>query len=50
MNAATLTETLRLKSSGTVNMNTLSGTYTGGSAFVCVNNAGDIYASETACP
>ena len=49
-NATSLNETLRLKSSGTVNMNTLAGSYSGGSAFVCVNNAGDIYASETACP
>ena len=48
--AATLTETLRLKSTGTVNMNGLAGSYSGGSAYVCVNNAGDIYASETACP
>ncbi len=49
-NAASLTETLRLKSTGTVNMKGLAGSYSGGSAFVCVNNAGDIYASETACP
>lgn len=49
-NAASLTEMLRLKSSGTVNMLQLSGSYSGGSAYVCVNNAGDIYASETACP
>jgi len=48
--AASLTETLRLKSTGAVNMNGLAGSYSGGSAFVCVNNAGDIYASETACP
>ncbi|MFC1845313.1 hypothetical protein ACFLZ5_11085 [Thermodesulfobacteriota bacterium] len=49
-NAASLTEMLRLKSTGTVNMLQLSGSYTGGSAYVCVNNAGDIYASEVACP
>lgn len=28
----------------------LSGTYSGGSAFVCVYNNGTLYASETACP
>ena len=49
-NAAGLNETLRLKSAGTVNMNGLAGSYSGGSAYVCVNNAGDIYASETPCP
>ena len=49
-NPGSLTETLRLKSTGTVNMGGLAGSYVGGSAYVCVNNAGDIYASETACP
>ena len=48
--AATLTETLRLKSTGIVNMNGLAGSYSGGSAYVCVNNAGDIFASESPCP
>jgi len=33
-----------------VNINRLSGTYTGGSAYVCVYNSGILYASETACP
>jgi len=41
---------LIIKSTGAVNMPKLANTYTGGSAYVCVNNAGDIYASETQCP
>ena len=41
---------LALSSSGNATFKKLSGTYTGGSAYVCVNNAGTIYASESACP
>ena len=31
-------------------LSSLAGSYTGGSAYVCVNDAGTIYASEVACP
>ena len=36
--------------SGNVKIGNLAGSYTGGSAYVCVYNSGQIYASETACP
>ena len=35
---------------GNVTIGSLAGSYTNGSAYVCVNNSGQIYASETACP
>jgi hypothetical protein len=41
---------LTLGSNNTVKINDLSGTYSGGSAYVCVYDSGVIYASETACP
>lgn len=43
-------ERMTISSSGTVKVHSLAGTYTGGSAYVCVNNSGVIYASEAACP
>ena len=33
-----------------IRLKNLSGSYAGGSAFVCVDNDGDLYASEIACP
>lgn len=39
-----------INSTGNVLMNSLAGTYTNGAAFVCVNNSGQLYASEVACP
>ena len=35
---------------GTVHVEDLEGSYTGGSAYVCVYDSGVIYASESACP
>jgi hypothetical protein len=35
---------------GIIKVKNLEGSYTNGSAFVCVNNNGELYASETACP
>ena len=49
-NAVNLTETLRLKSTGTINMLQLSGSYSGGSAYLCIDNNGDVFTSETGCP
>lgn len=43
-------ERLRIGSDGVITVNNLAGTYSGGSAYVCVNNSGQIYASESACP
>ena len=48
--STTRAERLRISASGVVSINGLSGTYSGGSAYVCVNDSGQIYASETACP
>lgn len=39
-----------MRLTGSMTVSDLAGTYTGGSAYVCVNDAGSIYASETACP
>jgi hypothetical protein len=39
-----------LDGNGTTTMSDLAGTYSGGSAYVCVYDSGVIYASETACP
>jgi lysophospholipase L1-like esterase len=35
---------------GNLTISALNGTYAGGSAFVCVNNSGTLFASELACP
>jgi len=43
-------ERMVISSSGIVTIKNLVATYTNGSAYVCVNNSGQIYASETACP
>jgi hypothetical protein len=43
-------ERLKITSSGKMIVNDLKGTYTGGSAYVCVNNNGQLFTSETACP
>ncbi len=37
-------------STGKITIKTLEGTYSNNSAFVCVHNNGELYASETACP
>ena len=47
---ANKTERLRISSSGFVTVNSLGGSYGNGSAYVCVNNAGQLFASESACP
>jgi hypothetical protein len=44
------TERLRIGSDGVIKINDLAGSYSGGSAYVCVNNSGELYASESACP
>lgn len=44
------TDVIYLQQSGEVAINNLKGTYSGGSAYVCVYDNGEIYASETACP
>ncbi len=43
-------ERFRINSVGDVTINNLEGTYTGGSAYVCVDDGGKIFASEVACP
>jgi hypothetical protein len=48
--STTRAERMRISASGVVSINGLAGTYSGGSAYVCVNNSGQIYASEAACP
>lgn len=42
--------TEKLDVAGNIKSSSLTGTYTNGSAYVCVNNSGVIYASETDCP
>jgi len=39
-----------IDASGNVDIDTLAGSYTGGSAYVCVFDSGIIYASDSACP
>ena len=41
---------LTIKPDRTINLGGLANTYTGGNAYVCVNDAGDLFASESACP
>jgi uncharacterized membrane-anchored protein YitT (DUF2179 family) len=48
--ATSRAEALSIDQNKAVTLNGLSGTYTGGSAYVCVYNSGILYASETACP
>jgi len=43
-------ERMRITSAGKVIVKDLAGTYAGGSAYVCVNNSGQLFKSETACP
>jgi hypothetical protein len=43
-------ERIKINSSGKVLVNDLKGTYSGGSAYVCVNNNGQLFTSETGCP
>lgn len=43
------TERMRIDHDGTVSINKLAGTYVNGSAYVCVNNSGQIFASEDPC-
>lgn len=40
---------MTIDSSGNVNINDLAGSYTGGQAYVCVTDAGTIFASDSAC-
>jgi len=39
-----------IQADGQITINDLANTYTNGSAYVCVNNSGTLFASETACP
>ncbi len=41
---------MTIDSGGTINIAGLASTYAGGSAFVCVNDAGNLFASEAVCP
>lgn len=41
---------LNIDASGVVAISNLAGTHAGGSAFVCVDTAGNLYTSEVACP
>jgi len=41
---------MEITSSGGVIVNGLKATYTGGSAYVCVDNNGQLFASESGCP
>jgi len=45
-----LVEQLNLASTGEVKVTDLAGTYSGGSAFVCVYDSGELFTSEVACP
>ncbi|MEJ2684512.1 MAG: hypothetical protein P8Z71_08970 [Candidatus Sulfobium sp.] len=41
---------LKIDYSGNMTIPKLAGSYNNGSAYVCVNNSGQLYASETGCP
>jgi hypothetical protein len=43
-------ERMRVNANGNVTINNLAGSYTNGSAYVCVNNSGQLYTSESGCP
>lgn len=49
-NDGVLGDRLTIKADGDIAMPKLAKTYVNGSAYVCVNNSGQIFASETACP
>jgi len=49
-NDGVLGDRFQIKADGQVTVNDLAGSYGGGSAYVCVDNAGQLFASETACP
>jgi hypothetical protein len=44
------TSRVSITSDGNVTVSNLAGSYSGGSAYVCVNNSGRLYTSETGCP
>jgi len=44
------TKLICLQKTNEVRLEQLASSYTGGSAYLCVDNDGDIFASETACP
>ena len=46
----TTTPSEKLDIDGNIHISELEGTYTGGSAYVCVYDSGVLYASENACP
>jgi len=44
------TTRLTVEDDGTITISDLAGSYTGGSAYVCVDDNGTLFASESACP
>jgi hypothetical protein len=44
------TPRFKIDYSGNVTVNGLAGSYSGGSAYVCVNNSGVLFTSESGCP
>ncbi|MDP2104310.1 MAG: hypothetical protein Q8K26_05300 [Candidatus Gracilibacteria bacterium] len=48
--SALATERMRINAGGGVIIKSLAATYANSSAFVCVNNSGQLYASESVCP
>jgi len=48
--STTRAERMRINADGTVIMNSLAGSYTGGSRYVCVYNSGLLFTSESPCP
>lgn len=49
-NDGVLGDRLTIKADGQVTVPDLAGSYGGGSAYVCVDNGGQLFASESACP
>ncbi len=49
-NDGVLGDRFQIKADGQVTVTDLAGAYGGGSAYVCVNNSGQLFASESPCP
>jgi len=48
--SVTLSDRMIIDNSGNITITNLAGTYTNGSAYVCVDDSGVLYTSETGCP
>jgi len=49
-NDGVMGDRMTINADGNITMPDLAGSYSNGSAYVCVNNSGMLYASESACP